>query len=218
MTVLIPHRFLFSFEFPITFRNTLPALDGTKKGWTDACRLPCLGAVEDTEDFADWWAAWNESGIGFAVSVAGKKKPLQCDPERFWDGDNIRLMTDMRDARSNKRATRFCQQFYFLPTGGGKGDRAAVCGAAKVQRALADAPMPDPAEVRVAARVSKSGYFLEGRIGANGLSGFDPQEHSRIGFHLLVEDREMGQQYLTVGDELNWHIDPSTWATAVLAR
>ena len=32
----------------------------------------------------------------------------------------------------------------------------------------------------------------------------------------MLEDRDHGQQYLTVGDDLYWYVDPSTWATAVL--
>ena len=51
------------------------------------------------------------------------------DVQSIWDGDNIRLCTDMRDARSNKRATRSCQQFYFLPDAGG----SAVAGTAKIK-------------------------------------------------------------------------------------
>ena len=46
----------------------------------------------------------------------------------------------------------------------------------------------------------------------------DPEEHPRIGFYYIVEDREYGQQYLTIGDDLYWYVDPSTWATAVLRK
>ena len=48
--------------------------------------------------------------------------------------------------------------------------------------------------------------------------GFDPVEHPRIGFYYMLEDRDHGQQFLTVGDNLYWYVDPSTWATVVLAR
>jgi hypothetical protein len=34
----------------------------------------------------------------------------------------------------------------------------------------------------------------------------------------MLEDGDHGQQYLTVGDDLYWYVDPSTWATAVLQR
>jgi hypothetical protein len=34
----------------------------------------------------------------------------------------------------------------------------------------------------------------------------------------MLEDTELGHQSLTVGDDLNWYIDPSTWPTAVLTE
>ena len=78
-------------------------------------------------------------------------------------------------------------------------------------------PVPSQ-RIKVAAAVTPTGYTLEAVIPADCLSGFDPLEHRRIGFYYILEDTELGQQYLTVGDDLNWYVDPSTWATAVLAR
>ena len=80
------------------------------------------------------------------------------------------------------------------------------------------APGAPPSDFQVASRVTKTGYTLEAHVSARALPGFDPVEHPRIGFYYILEDRDHGQQYLTVGDDLYWHIDPSTWATAVLAR
>ena len=70
----------------------------------------------------------------------------------------------------------------------------------------------------VASNITKSGYTLEAHIPADCLSGFDPAEHPRIGFYYILEDRDHGQQYLTIGDDLYWYVDPSTWATAVLRK
>ena len=124
----------------------------------------------------------------------------------------------MRDARTVKRATRFCQQFYFLPTGGGANAIEPVAGVNKFQRAREDAPRIAAERITVAAKVNASGYELEAHIPADCLCGFDPLEHPRIGFYYILEDSDHGQQYLTVGDDLYWYADPSTWATAVLQR
>ncbi len=130
----------------------------------------------------------------------------------------MRLCVDMRDTRNIRRATRFCQQFFFLPTGGGRRKTEPVAGVNSIQRAREEAP-PVPAErIRIASTVESSGYILEALIPSECLSGFDPVEHPRIGFYYLIEDGDHGQQYLTVGDDLYWHVDPSTWATARLAR
>jgi hypothetical protein len=218
MTSLIPNRFLFDFEFPVNYRADAPTIDGRLQDWTGADRLPALGALERKEDFAPVWACWNESGLSIACRVTGKRKPLQCDPKSFWTGDNLRLCTDMRDARTNKRATRYCQQFFLLPTGGGRQGHEPVAGTAKIKRAREDAPPVPVAEIRIAAKTTRTGYTLEAHLPAACLNGFDPAEHPRIGFYYMLEDRDHGQQYLTVGDDLYWYVDPSTWATAVLVR
>lgn len=214
---LVPNRFLFSFEFPLAYRAKLPATNGDVSTWRDAERLPMLGSIDDRGEFADVWACWNETGIAIACRVTGKNLPLRCDPRSYWTSDNLRLCTDMRDARSVKRATRFCQQFYILPTGGGPKKNRPVVGSARIKRAREDAPDVPEGRIAVAARVSKTGYTLEAHIPADSLSGFDPAEHRRIGFYYILEDRELGQQYLTVGDDLYWYVDASTWATAVLS-
>ncbi len=216
MTALVPNRFLFSFAFPLHHRSDPPVIDGDLSDWSDEDLLPKLGEIDDREEFADVWACWSRDGLYVACRVTDKKKPLRCDPRRFWLGDNLRLCTDMRDARTVKRATRFCQQFHFLPIGGGRNGKAAHTGTTTIHRAREEAP-PIPTErIEVASRVTRGGYTLEAHIPPLCLNGFDPIEHPRIGFYYMLEDADHGQQYLTVGDDLNWHIDPSTWATAVL--
>ncbi len=220
MNQLIPNRLLFDFEFPLRYRKKAPPIDGELTGWTDKDLLPPLDLLEDHEPFAPVWACWNETGLFIACRVEGKQKPLRCDPKVFWKGDNLRLCTDMRDARKNKRATRYCQQFFFLPTGG-KGN-AAVAGSANILRAREGAPLHSSERgvhrIKVASSVVSDQFTLEAHIPTACLAGFDPDEHDRIGFYYILEDRDHGQQFFTVDDELNWHIDPSTWATAVLAR
>ncbi|MBK8266809.1 MAG: hypothetical protein IPK83_00235 [Planctomycetes bacterium] len=68
----------------------------------------------------------------------------------------------------------------------------------------------------MASNVSRGGYSLTAHLPGPVLSGFNPVENPRIGLFVIVEDTELGRQSITVGDELNWFIDPSTWPTAVL--
>lgn len=238
---LIPNRMLFDFEFPLQFRRQAPRIDGSLSDWTDAQLIPRLSVLDGVQTFASVWACWNETGLFVACRVDGKRRPLRCDPKVFWKSDNLRLCTDMRDARQNKRATRFCQQFYFLPTGGGSRGDQPVAGSTRIHRAREDAPLftsqaadgsaqretlgapqGNPTggsnRILVASSVSAASYRLEAHVPGHCLAGFDPLEHPRIGFYYMLEDRDHGQQYLTVGDDLNWYSDPSTWATCVLAR
>ncbi len=248
MTQLIPNRLLCDFEFPLIYRKSPPTIDGKLNDWTDDQRLPALGLIDDDEPYAPIWACWNETGLFIATRVSGRKSSLKCDPSSFWTGDNLRICTDMRDARSNKRATRFCQQFFFLPIGGGPNTRQPVAASTPIHRAREDAPIfasaslfkttsakkmvsqlktrspnaTNPShQIAIAANTTKTSYELEAHIPAACLNGFEQLDLTstpRIGFYYMLEDRDQGQQFLTVGDELNWHIDPSTWPTAVLAR
>lgn len=217
MPTLVPNRFLFRFEFPVYY-CAAPEIDGDLSDWSDEYSLPDLGRLDGVKSFAKIWMAWNEGGLYLACRAEGRKSPFDCSPKQFWKGDNLRLMTDMRDTRDLKRASRYCQQFYFLPSGGGADGREPVAGCAKVHRATENAPSVPAGLVQVAGRRSGSAYAIEGFIPAEALYGFDPQEHPRIGICTMLEDKDLGQQYLTVGDDLYWWVDPSTWATAVLTR
>ena len=53
---------------------------------------------------------------------------------------------------------------------------------------------------------------------AEALTGFDPQEHPRLGFTYAVVDRELGEQTLGVGSPMPYQEDPSLWATLELVR
>lgn len=218
MTALIPNRFLFSFEFPLRYRQSPPTITGKLSDWTDEDRLPELSGIDGRAPFGTVWSCWNEDGLNIACRVTDKRKPPKCDAERFWKSDNLRLCIDTRGTRDIRRATRFCQQFFLMPTGSLADRDAPVAASAKIHRAREDAPPIPVGRIAIASRVQKGGYQLEAHIPADALSGFDPREHPRIGFYYILEDREHGQQYLTIGDDLNWHIDPSTWATAVLTR
>ncbi len=213
---LVANRTLFRFEFPLHRCRRSPRLDGTLRGWKKEFLLPPLMRLDGQEPWGEVYAAWNDDGLFVACRVTKKREDLRCDPRYYWKGDNLRICTDMRDARDLKRGTRFCQQFYLLPTGGGRTGHDPVGGSAKIHRAREDAPIIEPEQIPIASTIAKDEYVLTARIPADCLAGFDPSEHRRIGLYYMLEDRDHGQQFLTVGDDLNWWIDPSTWATAVL--
>ncbi|MBX3393995.1 MAG: hypothetical protein KF841_01370 [Phycisphaerae bacterium] len=218
MSLIIPNRFLFKFEFQLNWCATAPSIDGRLENWDPSWRLPALHQLDEEPGFAEVFATCDEDGLYIAARVSGKSRPPICDPERFWKSDHVRVMTDMRDTRSIRRATRFCQHFHLLPTGGGRDGRAAIAGADKVQRATEDAPLPKPGEIPIKSTLSRGGYTLTAQLPGAILNGFDPIENPRIGLFVMVEDTELGRQSITIGDELNWFIDPSTWPTAVLSK
>lgn len=217
MPTLVPNRYLFKFEFPLRYRKS-SRIDGELRDWKKEHLLPDWSGLDEEERFADLYAGWNEEGIFVGARVEGRKGPFQCNPKQFWKGDNLRLMVDTRDTRDIKRATRYCHKFYFLPSGGGADGRQPTAGPARIQRATEDAPLAEPGMIQVAGQREASVYTLEGFVPAEVLNGFDPAEHPRIGLYVILEDKDLGQQYLTVGDDLYWWVDPSAWPTAVLTR
>lgn len=217
MSQLVPNRFLFKFEFPLYRCARAPRIDGRAEDWDARFLLPPLYEMDGEKPVGAVYAAWDEAGLYVACRVEGKREQPQCEPARFWKSDGLRLMTDMRDTRTIHRATRFCQQFYLMPAGGGPERDAPVAGSAAIHRATENAPAVPAGTITISARVGDAGYSLTAHLPAKALYGFDPAEHQRIGLFYMLEDSELGQQSLTVGDDLNWWVDPSTWPTAVLA-
>ena len=152
MPRLVSNRSLLRFEFPLHRCATAPAIDGTLRGFAEDWLLPPLMELDGQRPFGQVYAAWSTEGLYIGCRVGRKREPLRCDPRYFWKGDNLRLCTDMRDTRTIKRATRFCQQFYFLPIGGGRGGKAAAAGTAKIHRAREDAPAVDDSLIEFASR------------------------------------------------------------------
>ncbi len=214
---LVPNRFLFRFELPIHRWTGAVKIDGKLGKWDNRYRLPALHRLDDQPAIGEVFAAWHADGLLVAARVTGKRQPLKCDSLAFRQSDHLRLMTDMRDARDIRRATKFCQQFWLMQAGGGPGNKQPIAGGAHIARAKDDAPLAKPGEIMIAAEIGSKGYSLEAMIPAATLAGYDASENARIGFFYTLEDRELGKQPLTVGDELNWWCDPSTWATGVLS-
>src|SRR5262245_15940569 len=119
---LIPHRFLFRVAHPCKYVKAMPRPQGDRLLALPAeCRIDNFAAMDDRRNFADFFLAWNELGLGVAVEVRGKEDLPQGDVTRPRGSDGLTLWLDMRDARTSHRASRFCHQFHFLPTGGGPG-------------------------------------------------------------------------------------------------
>ena len=218
MLSLLPRRAFFRFELPIRYLPGSPLIDGNLRKWDARYLVPPLVELEDERPFADVYWAWNEQGMYVAFDVPGRSSPPTCDPTHWWKKDGVRICIDTRDARDNKRATRFCHFFYVLPRGGGAGGREPVVGLHRMSRAKESPPAVDVRLIKVGVRTDRTGWSMGVAIPAACLNGWDPAEHARIGVFYKVKDTQLGVQHLTVNDELGWNTDPSTWATGVLVR
>lgn len=211
---LLPSTFLFHFAVPCRYRRTIWSAAGVKLEETH--RVPSLGELDGQKPFADVRAAWNGTGLTFSVQVVGKKSSLWCRGTRLEESDGLHLWIDTRDTRNIHRASRYCHRFVFLPAGDGAQYQLPVAGWLPINRAK-DNPKPvSSGTLQVRSLVQASGYQLQAHIPASALTGFDPQEHPRLGFCYAVVDRELGWQIFNMGSEFPFAEDPSLWGSLVL--
>lgn len=117
---LIPHRFLLRIAYPCRYAAAMPDEAGDRLlDLPESCRIDNFAGMDGQRNFADLRLAWNETGIGLQVEVRGKEQVPQGDASRPRSSDGVTLWIDSRDARSSHRASRYCHQFHFLPTGAG---------------------------------------------------------------------------------------------------
>jgi hypothetical protein len=177
--------------------------------------LADFGALDEAPPFGQLRLAWNEHGLGISVAVEGKKQRPKCDPRAPESSDGLRIFIDTRDTQNIHRASRYCQQFFLLPNSGpGTADPCVV--QSPILRAREVAPRANVAEIRMNTAVSKAGYRLEAWLPAKVLHGYDPEAQPRLGFYYALRDAELGEQFLSVGHDFPFAIDPSLWSTLEL--
>ncbi len=211
---LLPKRFLFAFSQPCLYRHPL---------WTDQrlepkYRLIHFAELEEEPIRAEVRAAWSDEGLAFAVTVEGKRQPPWCRRHRAEDSDGVQIWIDTRAVHNVHRAGRFCHSFLFLPAGGGSRLDEPVAQAMLINRAKENPRDSRSERLRVVSQKLPGGYTLDVFIPAAALTGFDPQEHPRLGFTYALLDRELGEQTLGVGSPMPYQEDPSLWTTLELMR
>lgn len=215
---LIPNRFLFRVAYPCRYLAEMPLEGDDLLELPEECRLDNLAGLDGRASFAEVRLAWNELGLGFEVHVHGKQEPLAADADKLRHSDQVILWLDTRDARTSHRASRYCHQFHFLPTGGGPDKDEPVFVQGKINRAQQDAPSVPAGNVPFRCRRSADGYRLTAFLPAGALHGFDPEQHPRLGIHYLVRDNELGEQSLSVGTDFPISDDPTLWSVLELVR
>jgi hypothetical protein len=217
MAALLPYPFLFRIAYRCPYIKTMPQSGRDELvDLPEVCRIERLLASEGQRDFADVRLAWNEAGIGLQVRVSGKSEVPQGDAARPRSSDGVSLWLDTRDARTSHRASRYCHQFHFLPTGGGSEGDEPIFVQSAIHRALQDAPMAPRNDVRFRSSRIKGGYQIEAFLPASALTGFDVEQNRRLGFYYAVRDAELGDQVLSVSAEFPYWEDPSLWSVLEL--
>lgn len=218
---VVPHRFLFRFSIPVPHVSKRAAGGQPFLDLDAAPFFPDLNPLDDAVSFAKMQAGWNDDGIGFRITVTGKKMPIAETPDEPRESDGVQLWLDTRNTQSIHRASRFCHHFAFLPASNATGGRGKKNGAGTAYQfaiALAkdDAPSNRAGLLRTASKAVAGGYVLDAWIPAESLTGYDPTANPLIGFYYTVRDAELGEQFLAVGRDFPFDHDPSLWSTLEL--
>ncbi|HTQ37700.1 MAG TPA: hypothetical protein VMJ32_01660 [Pirellulales bacterium] len=211
---LLPPSFLFRLAVPCRQAAKL----WTPKGVTleDEYLLPNFAELDDAPQRVQVRAAWSEQGLAFSVAVQGKKQPPWCRESRIDDSDGVYLWIDTRDTHNIHRASRFCHQFVFLPTGGGYQQAQPIAELIAINRSRENPKPLVRDSLGAVCHKLNDGYRLDIAIPAAALTGFDPAEHPKLGFHWAVIDREIGEHTFCCPPTLPYKEDPSTWGTLEL--
>ena len=214
---LLPHAFLFRFAVPVPCAAGRP-----KKGkWPvgdDLEPLPLFSGLDSEASNVVLRAGWSEAGLGVSAEVTGKSESPYAKADDLASGDGLHVWIDTRNTQGAHRAGKFCHRFAILPAVGRGRSAKPVVSAVEIPRAREAAPQSDLSAVRVAAEIAKDRYRIEAWFPAETLHGFDPENSSRIGFHAVVKDSELGDRSITVGEEFPTDHDPSLWTTLELVR
>lgn len=212
---MISPRFLFRFTAPC--RKLTPLWPSTAP-LDPSYSLPTFAQLGNESRFADVRAAWSEEGLRFTVRVSGKRYALKCRESHPDESDGVHLLIDTRDTHDVHRATRFCHEFVFLPAGAGRRLEEPAALHVRINRAREDPQRAPPASLAARAEKRIDGYLLDCFIAAAALTGYDPAEHPRLGFHYWVKDHELGIATWCAPADLPHFDNPTLWGTLELVQ
>jgi hypothetical protein len=213
---LLAPSFLFRFAAPCLYAAPIWSPKGKSLG--EEYRLPSFTELDDVPQRVDVAAAWNEQGLCFNVTTSGKKQLPWCRENKIEDSDGFYVWVDTRDTHNIHRASRFCHQFVFLPGGTGSKLDEPIAEILAINRAR-ESPKPLRRNLlQVVSHKLKDGYRLECFIPAEGLTGWEPSENPKLGFHWAVADREIGEHTFCCPPGLPYKEDPSVWGTLELVK
>jgi len=205
------------FRFTVFCRRKSPLWTSSGAQLDESHRLPDLPSFDHSPSGLDVRAAWGDEGLAFAFELR-RGQATASSPARSGspDGPSVRLYIDTRDVRNVHRAGRFCHRFDFRMRRVASGRLAPTASWVPVPNAKA-MPHAVPADALEAiATPLDDGWSLEVFVSRSALTGYEPQEFSRIGLQYVVYDPYLGTRVFSSGEPLPYDSDPSLWAAVDL--
>ncbi len=214
MNSVVPPSLLFRYALPVRQLKSLPPPAKARRipSLTERYSLPDIASLNGSVRFGDVRVAWNPKGLAIAVVVAGRSAPLACNPDAPTESDGLQIWLDTRNTQTIHRATRFCHQFCLLPARETGPAEQPWAGQVEIARAREQVLCSND-DIRIASVARADGYALQAWLPAAVLTGFEPGTSPQLGFYYHLKDSELGDQFLSVGDDFPFASDPSLWAT-----
>ncbi len=218
MSTLLPERFLFRYDFAVKHVIGMPKKTKKLLNLTKSCELPSLKAIDGSASYGTLSLGWNKNGLGISLSVKGKKHPVIGKPDQPLESDGLQIWIDTRNTRNIHRASRFCHHFCLLPAATGKDHDMPYGLELPISRAREESEISKPEQIQLSSSLKNDGYELEAWLPEEILTGYDPDANPHLGFYFFIHDNELGDQFLTVGEDFPYANDPSLWSTITLKK
>ena len=209
--MIVPPSFLFTYQLSVPRIDDLPRKKGRGLQLPDTARVFVPATMNDGVARLDVRLAWNPDGLGMELIVRGKKLEISGRRSDLKHSDHVLVFIDTRQTANVHRATQFCTALQILPSDEATHDQPTAQFIDIVQQRSTHREQ-DAKDVVLAVELVNDGYRLELWIPAAQMPGFaEAPEIGHLGFYVVVEDTELGQLPLSIGDDFPIAHDPSTW-------
>ena len=209
--MIVPPSFLFQYQLSVPRMDDLPRKKGRRLQLPDTARVFVPATMNAGAAGLDVRLAWNPDGLGMELIVHGKRQDLSGRRHDLKHSDHVLVFIDTRHTANVHRATQFCTSLQILPSDEAADDGPTVQFVDIAQQRGTHREQ-DAKKVVVAVESVSDGYRLELWIPAAQIPGFaETPEIGHLGFYVVVEDTELGQLPLSIGDDFPVALDPSTW-------
>lgn len=215
--MIVPPSFLFQYQLPVPRVDGLPEKKGKSLQLPDAAKVFVPSSLNEATTGLEMKLGWNPDGLAIEIAVRGKKAEPAGRRHDLKNSDVVYIFIDTRHTANVHRATEFCTALLILPSDEAADDEPTV-QFVEIAQQRGTRREPEAKRVMVNVQNQRDGYQLQLWIPTAQMPGFDQiEEIGHLGFYVVVEDTELGQLPLSIGDDFPVAHDPSTWLQLNLA-
>ena len=215
--MIVPPSFLFHYQLSVPRVDGLPKKKGKSLQLPDFAKVFVPSSLNEGTTGLELKLGWNPEGLAVEMAVRGKKEKPAGRRHDLKNSDVVYVFIDTRHTANVHRATEFCTALQILPSDEAADDEPTV-QFVEIAQQRGTRRQPDAKSLMVNVQNQSDGYRLDLWIPATQMPGFDRiAEIGHLGFYIVVEDTELGQLPLSIGDDFPVTHDPSTWLQLNLA-